>query len=326
MISGKITPPVTTLAAGSDPLSHVISHKFIEWGPFYFTNHMMMTAVAVGLLLVSALAYKRKLEKASASGEIVTGRLAQLFETLLEFIREEVARPNLGRLTDKYVPYLWTIFLFILFANVLGLIPTGPIAGIIADQLGSEYHYGWSYLGGTATGTLALTVPLAITAFVAINWIGYREQGKHYFEHFNPGPIFMAPLLVPLEVMGLFIKSAVLAMRLFGTMMAGHLVIAVFISLITAATAYSALLGGFVGIGFTLIGFAIMGLELFIALLQAFIFTFLTTLFIAQGAVGDHKHDAHDDGHDHADDTDWLEHKPMHERVADDPVATPQPA
>ncbi|MEO0966205.1 MAG: F0F1 ATP synthase subunit A [Planctomycetota bacterium] len=316
MLSGIEIAAPWTLAAGSDPLAHVVSHKFFGWGPFYFTNHMMMTLVAALLLLASAFAYKRKIEKATAKGDIVTGRMAQLFETLLEFIREEVARPNLGQLTDKYVPYLWSVFLFILFANVLGLIPSGPVAAIIAYSLGWDTHYGWSYLGGTATGTIALTIPLAITAFVAINWIGYKEQGKHYFEHFNPGPAFMAPLLIPLEVMGLFIKSAVLAMRLFGTMMAGHLVIAVFISLIVGATAFSAMLGGFVGVGFTLIGFAIMALELFIALLQAFIFTFLTTLFIAQGAVGEHKHDAHDEDHDHSDSTDWLEHKPMHEREA----------
>ncbi|MEO0586453.1 MAG: F0F1 ATP synthase subunit A [Planctomycetota bacterium] len=313
---------ITALAAGSNPLNHVISKPLVEFGPFYITNHMMMTAVAAFLLLVSAFAYKAKIEKASARGEIVTGRLAQLFETLLEFIREEVARPNLGKLTDKYVGYLWAVFLFILFANVLGLIPSGPIAAMIASFVGADSYtaYGWSYFGGTATGTLALTIPLAITAFIAINWIGYREQGSHYFAHFNPGPAFMAPLLVPLEVMGLFIKSSVLAMRLFGTMMAGHLVIAVFLSLIGTATAFSAALGGFVGVGFTLIGFAIMALELFIALLQAFIFTFLTTLFIAQGAVGDHKHDHHEEDHDHADETGWLEHQPMHERVADAPA------
>jgi len=325
MIAGL---PILTLAAGSEPstdpadaISHVISHRFWEWGAFggtiHFTNHMMMTLVVTILLLVSAFAYKFKIEAASKRGDLVTGTFAQLFETILQFVREEIARPNLGQLTDKYVPYLWSVFLFILFANVLGIIPTGPLAGYVAAQLGSPDHYGWSYLGGTATGTLSLTIPLAITAFIAINWIGYREQGKHYFEHFNPGPAFMAPLLIPLEVMGLFIKCTVLAMRLFGTMMAGHLVIAVFLILITAATAYSAVLGGFVGVGFTLIGFAIMALELFIAMLQAFIFTFLTTLFIAQGAVGHSHHDTHDEDHDHTDPTGWESYPPPHERPAD---------
>ncbi|MEM0913984.1 MAG: F0F1 ATP synthase subunit A [Planctomycetota bacterium] len=318
-----LTLPITLAAGGSEPstnpadaISHVISHRFAELGPVHFTNHMMMSVVAVVLVLVSAFAYKRKLQRATAEGDIVTGRLAQMFEVLLVFVREEIARPNLGKLTDKYIPYLWTIFIFILFANVLGLIPTGPIAGYIAYQMGSENHYGWSYLGGTATGTLALTIPLAFSAFVAINWIGYREQGKHYFEHFNPGPGYMAPLLVPLEALGLIIKCVVLAARLFGTMMAGHLVIAVFIILISAATSVSTILGGFVGLGFTIVGFGIMTLELFIAMLQAFIFTFLTTLFIAQGAVGEHKHDRHEEDHDHTDGTGWLDHPPVHEHEA----------
>ncbi|MEM9252922.1 MAG: F0F1 ATP synthase subunit A [Planctomycetota bacterium] len=319
-----LTLPITLAAGGSEPstnpadaISHVISHRFAELGPVHFTNHMMMSFVAVVVLLVSAFAYKRKLEQASAKGDIVTGRLAQTFEVLLMFVREEVARPNLGKLTDKYVPYLWTIFTFILFANVLGLIPTGPIAGYIAYQMGSENHYGWSYLGGTATGTLALTVPLAVSAFIAINWIGYREQGKHYFEHFNPGPSYMAPLLVPLEVMGLFIKCIVLAARLFGTMMAGHLVIAVFIILITAASSASLILGGIVGLGFTVIGFAIMALELFIAMLQAFIFTFLTTLFIAQGAVGHEEHDEHAAEDAINDPNDEVDYPPSYDRPAD---------
>ena len=290
-----IIPPFPlTLAAAGDPMSHVISNERFTVFGLSVTNHMMMTVVAAVLVLLSTLHLTRKMPtrgETDKSKYIVTGRFSQFIETICVFIRDQVAKPNLGHLTDKYVPYLWTVFFFILFANVLGLVPSGPIIAIIVHFLGGD-AYEASYWGGTATGTLALTVPLALTAFVAINLIGVKEAGKDYFKHFNPGPAFMAPLLVPLEVMGLLIKCAVLAMRLFGTMLAGHLVIAVFLGLIAMAAAIGAALGGIVGLGVTLMGFAIMALELFIALLQAFIFTFLTALFIAQGAVHhEHEHD-----------------------------------
>ena len=286
--------------AASDPLSHVISHELFSVAGLPVTNHMLMTVVAAVVVLLSTLRLSKKMPAPGESDKsryVVTGRFSQFIETICVFIRDQVARPNLGELTDKYVHYLWTVFFFILFANVLGLVPSGPIAGIIVHFLGGD-AYEASYWGGTATGTIALTVPLAITALTAIVVIGLREAGVGYLKHFNPGPPLMAPLLVPLEVMGLLIKCSVLAMRLFGTMMAGHLVIAVFLTLIAGAAAIGAAIGGAVGIGVTLMGFAIMALELFVAVLQAFIFTFLTTLFIAQGAVHhDHEHDHEDEYH-----------------------------
>lgn len=282
------------LAAG-DPVSHVVSHKL--FGPL--TNHVLMGTVAAVLcaLLVMRLASKLARPKHSVEDYIVTGVLWQLLETICEFVRSYIAKPNLGSLTDKYVPYLWTVFFFIFFCNVLGLVPFGPLAGTIAYFAGAEDVAYWSHFGGTATGSIALTIPLAIVAFVVINLVGVKEAGVEYFKHFNPGPLMMAPMLVPLEVMGLFIKSAVLAMRLFGTMMAGHLVIAAFIGLVALGT--NAASGLAIGVSVTLMGAALMALELFVAMLQAFIFTFLTTLFIAQGAVHHHDDHSHDDGHSH---------------------------
>ncbi|MEM9419744.1 MAG: F0F1 ATP synthase subunit A [Planctomycetota bacterium] len=291
------------ILAAKDPVSHVIPHTIV--GPFH--NQLIMGTIAAVLLTVLLFGLAKRLGQPKNSNRdyVVQGTLWQLLETVCVFIRENVARPNLGKLTDKYIPYLWTVFFFILFCNLLGMIPTGPVLGIIASILGSENVSYWAHFGGTATGTIALTIPLALIAFIVINVAGIKEAGVDYFKHFNPGPIFMAPLLVPLEVMGLFIKSAVLAMRLFGTMMAGHLVIAAFIGLVGLAGGAAA--GLTIGIGVTVMGAALMGLELFIALLQAFIFTFLTTLFIAQGAVHDH-HDEHGhaDGHHEDDIPDYI--------------------
>ncbi|MEM6750499.1 MAG: F0F1 ATP synthase subunit A [Planctomycetota bacterium] len=285
-----------TLAAGLETdslIGHVVAHDVIG----IFDNHMLMGVVASLLVFVGFLSLARQTARPKRGVEdyVVKGVIPQLLETMCVFVREEVAKPNLGRLADKYVAYLWTTFFFILFCNVLGLIPINPVAGIVASAVGADYAF-WSHIAGTATGTLAMTVPLALVAFFMINFVGIKEQGVEYFKHFCPieadslGMKLLACMLVPLEVMSLIIKSCVLAARLFGTMMAGHLVLAAFIGLTALTT--SAFMGGVIGVGAVVVGAALMALELFIAMLQAFIFTFLTTLFIAAGAV-------HHDHHDH---------------------------
>jgi len=311
--------PFIVAAADHSPITHVVPHRlFPEDGPlysvnvgggdipalnikngvydFYITNHLMMTAVsAIAVILVFAYVALRVRPKGEGLNAYETkGRLSQMFETMAAFIRDEVARPNLGSLTDKYIYYIWTVFFFILFCNVLGLIPLGYILQSITGN--PQYaHY-----GGTATGNLSLNLMLASASFVAILFIGIRETGvKAFFAHFNPvgwdDPKMLLigiPLYI-LEWVGLMIKTIVLAMRLFGTMMAGHLVIAAFVGLVTTALAFSTTLG--FGVGFAVVfgGAALTLLELFICFLQAFIFTFLTVLFISMTAA--HHDDHHDD-------------------------------
>lgn len=275
---------------------------------FYITNHMMMTAVsAIFTIVVFTLFAKRMQQNPSGSfGVGNRGRLTQLLETMCVFIRENVARPNLGHLTDKYIAYVWTIFFFILFANLLGLLPIGYILQLAT---GNEHL---QHFGGTATSNLSLNIVLAIASFIAIVGIGIREAGAaHFFGHFNPvgwdhpfpDKLIMVPIgamLFVLEWMGLLIKCTVLAMRLFGTMMAGHLVIAAFVMLIFAASASGAALGYGVGIAVLLGGTALTLLELFICFLQAFIFTFLTVLFISSAAVHAHHEEHEEHGHEGA--------------------------
>ncbi len=310
----------TTTCAASDPLSHVLPHRLhadplftlrvaadgtdvpffgIHDGvySFYLTNHMFMTAVA-GLFVILAFGYAARRVKSGGEKSVdalqTRGTLAQLFETLAVFVREEVARPNLGHLTDRYIKYIWSVFFLILFANLLGLVPFGPLLRVITG----DPHL--SHWGGTATSNLALNGMLALCSFVMVVFVGIRETGlKPFLNHFNPlgwegvvNKLLLGPMLFALEWMGLVIKSTVLAMRLFGTMMAGHLVIAVFIGLIHAAGEVSQGLGYGVGVAVLLGGAALTLLELFIAMLQAFIFTFLTVIFVAQTAVHDeHEHD-----------------------------------
>ncbi len=286
-----------TLAA-SDPIDHVLPHNIIpitdDWG---ISNQLFMGVVAAVLVTVCFLyaASRIRVSGTGADAYITKGVFANLLETLCVFIRNEVAKPNLKHLTDKYIKYLWTVFFFILFCNLIGMIPIGAIAKVIAGLSGASKTTAnqVSHWGGTATGNLSLNFPMAFCALVAIVYIGIKEGGfRHFLAHFSPGPGYMAPLLVPLEILGLLVKCGVLAMRLFGTMMAGHLVLAVFISLIPAAGL------AMYGIGITVVlgGAALLILELFIAMLQAFIFTFLTTLFIASFAVVEH--DDHAEHHE----------------------------
>lgn len=311
-------------ASADDPLSHVVPHRlheaplftvdvgggtipelFIEDGKysFYITNHLMMTVVtAIVVILVFAyVAMKVRVKGEGLQAYQTKGKIAQLFETICWFIRDEVVRPNLHGLTDKYIPYIWTVFFFIIFANVLGLIPFGGGLRLVSTMW-SEHPEHFNHWGGTATGNLSLNVMLAICSFIAVIFIGIRETGaKAFFSHFNPvgwdGPKALSfgigiPLYI-LEWLGLVIKCVVLAMRLFGTMMAGHLVVAAIVGIVFTAAAVSQWLGYGVGIAVVVGCVVLTLLELFICLLQAFIFTYLTVLFISTVAThhGDHDED-----------------------------------
>ncbi len=308
------------ILAAADPISHAVPHALHE-NPifkvnvgegdipalnihdgvysFFITNHLMMTFVAAIAVFLTFMYVAGRVRPSGKGLDAykTRGRSAQMFETMCTFIRDEVVRPNLGPMTDKYIYYIWTVFFFILFANVLGLIPIGYILQVLTGNP----HY--SHWGGSATGNLSLNVMLAISSFVAILYIGIRETGfKTFVAHFNPlgwdGPKLLSfgigiPLYF-LEWMGLLIKCTVLAMRLFGTMMSGHLVIAAFVGMVFAARELSYSLA--YGVGFAVIigGILLTLLELFICCLQAFIFTFLTVLFIAMVATH-HDHDHHEE-------------------------------
>ena len=293
MMQGGIHAIVPILAA-DDLMSHVLPHRItheplfeVAGVSFYLTNHLLMTLVAAAGMLLVFPYVASKVRPGSRSGVdayVTRGRVAQLFETVCQFIRDEVARPALGELTDKYISFIWTMFYFILFCNLLGMVPVGPILRFAGGNNAHLEHW-----GGTATGNLAVTGGLALVSFFMIHGIGIRENGIKYFAHFNPGPWYMAPLLVPLEIVGSLVKPFALAVRLFANMVAGHLVLGALLGLIFTFKNYGVAIGSVAGAA------ALSMLELFVAFLQAYIFTFLTILFIAAGAV--HEHDEHHDEH-----------------------------
>jgi F-type H+-transporting ATPase subunit a len=194
--------------------------------------------------------------------------LQNVGEMLVAFIRDEVAKPNLGHKYEKYMPYLLTLFFFILINNILGLIP------------GSA----------NVTGNIAFTVVLGVISFFVIVF----SSNKHFWGHiFNPPgvPGFVKPILILVEFLGVFIKPFALIIRLFANMVAGHIIIICLISLIFIFGNLNKGAGwgaSPLAIGFTIF---IYFIEILVAFLQAYIFTNLTAVFVGLAFEGDHAHE-----------------------------------
>jgi F-type H+-transporting ATPase subunit a len=263
----------TLLAAGNDPLGHVLPHTLFEVGGYSFTNHIAMLILsAVLLLLILPVA-------ARAQGIVPTG-LRNLVETVCQYIREDMARPALGKYTDRFMPFIWTLFFLILTANLLGMIPLGAFLGRIDSHL--------AHMQGTATGNLMVTAGLAICAFFFIHISGLKAKGPRYFGFLlGHAPVALAPLMVPLEIVAALVKPFALAVRLFANMVAGHVVLAVILGFGAVGLAKGRAMLGITGasvLGATFISL----LELLVAFLQAYIFTYLTILFVGMAVEDDH--------------------------------------
>lgn len=225
------------------------------------TKHVVMLLIAAVLcLLVLITAARAQARHAVNNGAPKGG--ANAIEAVVLYMRNEVILPNVGRHGEGFVPFCLTLFFFILFCNLLGLVP----------------------YGSTATGNIAVTATLAICAFFVVEIAGMRALGKGYiatvvyWPHDMPlaikGP--MTLIMTPVEIIGKFTKPFALAIRLFANMTAGHVVVLALISLIFTFGSY--LLAPVPIVAAT----AIMVLELFVAFLQAFVFTLLVSVFIGQ--------------------------------------------
>lgn len=155
--------PLDILLAAGDPLDHVLPHYLFSIGPLHVTNQMFMALVAAVLML---LIFPTLFRRADAARIEPPRGAKNFFESILEFLRVEVFRPALKENTDRFVPFLWTVFFFILFCNLLGQIPIGEMVTVA----GGGRHV--SHLGGTATGTIATTGALALCTFLVIHASG----------------------------------------------------------------------------------------------------------------------------------------------------------
>lgn len=225
------------------------------------TKFMVIELVAAILICVFFIG----LAKAIQGGALARGRFRNMLEATLLFFRDNVARPCIGHHdADKFVPFLWTIFFFVLACNLFGMIP-------------------WM---GSPTGSLAVTGALALVTFTVVMGSALMKLGpigtvKSFVPHMDLPfvlKIFLIPLIFVIEVAGMLIKHGVLAIRLLANMMAGHVVLAVIMAFIAASA--GSMLWYVVTPTSVLGATALSLLELFVAFLQAYIFTFLSALFI----------------------------------------------
>lgn len=291
----------SAILASSNPLEHVVQHTL--WAPnapkvFPFTpqgeitilsDHIVMLILAGALLILLGPRLVRKRRGTDEIGSLVPRGWANALEMVCDYLRKEVAEPALQQHTDRFIKYIWSVFFFVLTVNLLGLLPLGALTPLVLH----------THIGGTATGNIFVTASLAVLTMVMMVFNGLRYGGKAYLAHFCPGPIALAPLLIPVEIIGLVAKIFALAVRLFANMIAGHILLAVLLSFILMAGTALGTWGGLaVAFPVVLASVAIYMLEVFVALLQAFIFTFLTTLFIGM-SVNVH-HDEHaEEAHAH---------------------------
>jgi len=226
--------------------------------------------IVAGLLLLTFAPIGRALKEDPV---VPRGRLVNFFEVVLIFLRDEVVYSILGKEGKKYLPVLWTFFFFVLYCNLLGLVPIIPIYLPVETEHGA--HWGW--LGPvTPTGRLGVTATLALTAGLWWHLLGIKEQGLvAYVKHIVPSglPLWLIPGLFVIELIGHVVKVVALAVRLAANMFGGHLSLFVIIGMILMVTPWAAF-------GSVPIAVAVYFLEIIVALLQAFVFFFLVTLFL----------------------------------------------
>lgn len=232
------------------------------------TSMILAAVLLIWLMTSVAKAYITRGAKKAPKG------MQSLLEPVIIFIRDEVVKPNIpGGNAERFAPFILTIFFFILINNLLGLLP------------GSA----------NVTGNIAVTFALALISFVVTTF----SANKHFWAHtLNPPvPGWVKPILVPVEIIGIFTKPVSLMIRLFANILAGHIIILSIISLVFIFGSLNKAAGyGFLPIT-VLFNIVMMMLELLVAFIQAFIFANLTAVFIGQGMEQPH-HDHHD-GHGH---------------------------
>ncbi|MFO0388793.1 MAG: F0F1 ATP synthase subunit A [Alphaproteobacteria bacterium] len=235
------------MSEGHNPLAQFEIHTIIPFNigdlDLSFTNSSLWMVIVIGMitLLLSAAASRRQL---------VPGRIQGSSEMLVEFV-SGIIQENAGSKGMKYFPFIFSLFIFILFCNLLGMIPTSF----------------------TVTSHIIITFAMAGIVFLGVTLIGFAKHGLHFFSLFLPKgtPWGMIPLMVTIELISYLSRPISLSIRLAGNMMAGHLLLKI--------------MGGFVGAGIVgIFPFAFLllftGFEIFVACLQAYIFTLLTCIYL----------------------------------------------
>jgi F-type H+-transporting ATPase subunit a len=265
-----------TVQSSSDPswiMHHVMDGNYISFEPFgnlylphlqlfgldiSITKYVFFIWIVAVLLLIIGLTAAKGYKKS-----LIPKGFSNMMEIMILFVRDEIVKPSIGKGYETYLPYMLTLFFFILVSNLLGLVP----------------------YASTITGNIAVTATLAIISFIVTQYSGMKSYGVlKYLKGLVPSgmPVMIVPVMALIEVIGLFTKPFALCVRLFANMIAGHIIIFSLIGLIFILhTVYVAP----VSIGFALF---IELLELLVAVIQAYVFTMLTALFIGMAKHSDH--------------------------------------
>jgi F-type H+-transporting ATPase subunit a len=223
-----------------------------------FTNSALWMAITAVLVWVFVAGGMKR--------QLVPGRWQMAVESMTGFI-DDLLEANVGKAGRKYVPYIFTLFMFILFGNLLGLVPVGLIPGVHAFTFTSHF---------TVTGVLA------IMSFSIVLIVGFWKHGLHFFSLFWPSntPAFLALPISLIELVSFMVRPFSLALRLFVAMMAGHVLLKVLASFVIAGGSGGIGTGVLVGVPSFALMVAISALEILVAGIQAYVFALLTSLYI----------------------------------------------
>lgn len=253
------------------PAEHLMEHVVdARYGDFYVgglnlgpTKHLVFFVVAALVVLAGIRLALRNYRRG------LPGKLASAVEAIVIFIRDEIAEKNIGQDGHRFVPLLCSFFFFILTAALFGLLP----------------------FTATSTGNISVTMGLALVSFATMQYAGISKHGlvHHFVGIVPPGlPKWLLPIMIPVEILGMFTKPFALMVRLFANMLAGHMVIAALLLLIPLMAGINTAFGvAVVPVSLSLALF-IMLLEILVAFIQAYIFTLLSAIFIGMFAHPSH--------------------------------------
>ena len=289
-IMDQVGPNIIHHVSNSD-ISHPIIHLPTLFGiDFSVTKHVFMLWLVALLVSVSIIIPIRRF--LSSERSIPVGWMNAI-EAIVKFIRDSIVRPNVG---DKWVmtwsPVILTFFFFILFANGIGMVPIfdliGAVNRFVLGVPSSDSHNfinGMLHGGVTATGNFNVTGALATVTFFSIMVAGIMAHGfmqhwKNLVPHGLPWPVYI--ILIPIEIMGLFVKPFALTMRLAANMTGGHIALLALLSLMAIFGEMFSSTGAGIGVSIIAVPMAaaISGLEIIVVLVQAYVFTLLTAVFV----------------------------------------------
>ena len=271
--------------AAIDPLHQFLVTKLVELPTFEIAGFPVDLSItnSVAMMLVAATVLSLVLGL-SARGQIVPSRLQAVGEGFYGVVESTLVTPIIGHAGKPYVPFVFTIFMLVFTMNLLGIVL-------------SLFALGGLNLTFTPTGQLAITATLAILTFLTVLAVGFIKNGLGFFKLFIPSglPIFMVPFMFVIELISFMVRPLTLAMRLFGNIVGGHVVMYIFASFVISLGLLG-MQGGIASLGF--LGSAasltmivlLTGLELLVAFLQAFIFAALATVYLNEVVNLGHGH------------------------------------